>query len=117
MTAKQIFWGIIIILALLLSTYGIYTYSDLKSKEYESNQLVDSLKLEIAYIEGDKKVLKIQVDNANDKIMDLQIELANIEPQTVKIITKYKEATPTEKKVIVSKAVEQMKKEMRGIGF
>ena len=116
MTAKTIFIGIIIILALLVA--GFFAYIRYIELQQAGDSIeAEKLKVVIAELQGDNKALNIQIDNANDKITDLETELANIEPQTVKIITQYKEATPIEKKVIVSKAVEQMKKEMRGIGF
>jgi len=107
----------LIALALIVIGLGSYYYYDLKKSEYDLTIRQSELRDSIAIIETEKAVLKTNLEWAFKQLGDYENLLAQIQPKYTTIIKEYRESTPEQKKVIVSKAQEQMIEEMRGTHY
>jgi len=100
MTPKTIFIGSIIILALLLCAYGIYTYSDLKRTETETNQLHDSLNQKIGGLE--QRILDLE-----NKAVPIETRIIERETNYIKIPEMVKGLKATEKSKLLHEKLEE----------
>ena len=107
----------LIALALIIIGLGSYYYYDIRKSELNQLETNQALRDSINALETEKAVLKTNLEWAFKQLGEYENLLAQIQPKYTTIIKEYRESTPEQKKVIVSKAQEQMIEEMRGTHY